>query len=314
MTYKEIVDRFQTVANEHYMIKDFGYGQLSDIKTQSQDLEADYPYMFLNPASHTRNGVIMKYNFNLIMMDIAGDEDSEFSNFLAIQSKCTQYIDDVIAEMYYGFTDKPEINMSNITYTPFKERFQDAVAGVTAVITIDVPTPINRCTAPFPSALPPVPNYDALTYSTTSTRTLANTNAAFIFQTEVEDPNWFLNAAFSNWLCPRTETFSAQISFEGTMTYKVGFDPTKWQLAIYNRDQDLFFGMVDLPAVGGTVSITSDVFEYLPALTDPFGNPLAEVQFLTIYEKGTANPIATPPARLTNPFTYNGTFKIKVVN
>ena len=157
MTYKEIVDRFENVADIHYMIKDFGYGQLSDIKVRSQDQEADYPYMFLNPTTHNRNGVVLSYNFNLIMMDIATDEGDEHSNFLAIQSKCTQYIDDVIAEIYYGFTDKPEMNMSNINYTVFKERFQDSVAGVTATITIDVPTPINQCIAPIaPPASPPV--------------------------------------------------------------------------------------------------------------------------------------------------------------
>lgn len=157
MTYKEIVDRFEQAANQHYMIKDFGYGELSDIKPQSQDNEADYPYMFLNPTPHNRNGVVLSYNFNLIMMDIATDEHDEHSNFLAIQSKCTQYIDDIIAEMYYGYTDKPEINMSNITYTPFKERFQDSLAGMTATITIDVPTPINRCTAPIGPLEPVIP-------------------------------------------------------------------------------------------------------------------------------------------------------------
>jgi hypothetical protein len=158
MTYKEIVDRFETVADSHYMINDFGYGQLSDIKVRSQDQEADYPYMFLNPTTHNRNGVVLSYNFNLIMMDIATDEGDEHSNFLAIQSKCTQYIDDVIAELYYGYQDKPEINMSNINYTVFKERFQDSVAGVTATITIDVPTPINLCIAPIaPPPVPPVP-------------------------------------------------------------------------------------------------------------------------------------------------------------
>ena len=149
MTYKEIVDRFKAVADNHYMLKDFGYGQLSDIKVHSQDGEADYPYLFLNPSTHNRNGVSMNYNFNMIIMDVATDEDDEYSNFMAIQSKCQQYIDDVIAEFYYGYTDKPEIKYDNVTYTPFKERFQDSVAGMTATITIEVPTPINRCVAPI---------------------------------------------------------------------------------------------------------------------------------------------------------------------
>jgi hypothetical protein len=156
MTYKEIVDRFKDVTNQHYMLKGFGYGQLSDIKVLAQDGEANYPYLFLNPTTHKRSGVIMSYNFNMIVMDIAIDEDNEHGNFLAIQSKCQQYIDDVIAELYYGYVDKPEIIYSNITYNPFKERFQDSVAGMTATIQIDVPTPINQCIAPIEAECAPV--------------------------------------------------------------------------------------------------------------------------------------------------------------
>ena len=158
MTYQEIVNRFKEIANQHYMLKDFGYGQLSDIKVHAQEGEADYPYLFLNYNTHNRSGVSMNYNFNMIVMDVATDEDDVHSNFLAIQSKCQQYIDDVIAELYYGYNDKPEVNYSNVTYTPFKERFQDSVAGMTATITIQVPTPINQCIAPFDDAPGPGPD------------------------------------------------------------------------------------------------------------------------------------------------------------
>ena len=157
MTYKDVIDRFKSVADAHYMLKDFGYGQLSDIKVHSQEGEADYPYLFLNPSTHTRNGVNMVYNFNMIVMDVATDEDDALSNYTAIQSKCQQYIDDIIAELYYGYSDKPEIQYTNVTYTPFKERFQDSVAGMTATISILVPTPINQCIAPFNYIAPTPP-------------------------------------------------------------------------------------------------------------------------------------------------------------
>ena len=157
MTYKDVIDRFQQVANQHYMIKDFGYGQLSDIKVHSEDGEADYPYLFLNPTTHTRTGTVMTYEFNMIMMDIAIDEDDPFGNWINIQSQCQQYIDDVFAQLYYGYTDQPLIDYSNVTYTPFKERFQDSLAGMTAAISIEVPTPINQCIAPIQPLVPPPP-------------------------------------------------------------------------------------------------------------------------------------------------------------
>ena len=36
----------------------------------------------------------------------------------------------------------------DVTYTPFVERFQDSVAGMTAQIKITVAQPLNDCIAP----------------------------------------------------------------------------------------------------------------------------------------------------------------------
>ena len=155
MTYKEIINRFRTVTEDHYMLQDFGYGQLSDLKTQSQlgpeEQGVDYPYLFLLPGTSNRQGPVMNYSFNMIVMDMArGEEGDQFDNYISIQSQCQQYIDDVLARLYYYYKDQPEINLTGISYTPFKEKYQDDLAGMTATITISVPTPLNECIAPFP--------------------------------------------------------------------------------------------------------------------------------------------------------------------
>ena len=157
MTYQEIVNRIQSVVNQHWMLADFGYGDLSDLKTRFENTsgdtqnQANYPYLFLNPATHTRNLTTMTYNFNMIVMDMARGEvdDQPYNNMLAIQSQCQQYIDDVLAQLYYGFQDQPEVLRTNVQYNPFNERFQDEVAGMTCSLSIEVPTPLNQCDAPF---------------------------------------------------------------------------------------------------------------------------------------------------------------------
>ena len=153
MNYNEIVNRFQEIVEDHKMLVDFGYGQISDIKTRSEgggeSEGTDYPYLFLNPGTHQRTQQTITYNFNMIIMDMAREEEAdEYQNFLNIQSDCIQYCDDVIARLYYHYKDKPEISF-DVSYTPFYERFQDQLAGATAVITIQVPNPINECIAPF---------------------------------------------------------------------------------------------------------------------------------------------------------------------
>ena len=157
MTYKEIINRFRTITEDHLMLEDFGYGDLSDLKYVSQlgndEERVGYPYLYLLPSSSTRNGVVMNYSFNMIVMDMARPEDGantdKYDNYITIQSQCQQYIDDVLAQLYYFYKDQPEIELTGITYTPFKEKYQDVVAGMTATITIAVPTPLNECIAPF---------------------------------------------------------------------------------------------------------------------------------------------------------------------
>lgn len=154
MTYKDIINRFRQVTDDHLMLKAFGYGELSDLKTQAQlaleDQGVDYPYLFLLPGTHTRQGPVMVYQFNMIVMDMArGEEGDQYDNYITIQSQCQQYIDDVLAQLYYFYQDQPEVVLSGISYTPFKEKYQDALAGMTATLTIQVPTPLNDCIAPF---------------------------------------------------------------------------------------------------------------------------------------------------------------------
>ena len=142
MTYKEIVDNIKGIVERHHILEDFGYGQISDIKTGGDDGEANYPYAFLNPQTHTRSERAINYRFNLIVMDMYLEDD-----FLSAQSQCQQYIDDILAEMKYG-TQIYDIAI-NATLTPFKERFQDVVGGMTATIDIEVPQKLNLCIAPI---------------------------------------------------------------------------------------------------------------------------------------------------------------------
>jgi len=165
MTYQEIVNRIQFITGQHKMLVDFGYGDLSDLKSRFENnsgdsaVQADYPYLFLNPGVHGRNQGMVTYNFNMVVMDMAREEvsDQPYNNMLAIQSQCQQYIDDVLAYLYFEYKDNPDVIYSGVTYIPFNERFQDNVAGMTATLTIQVPQPLDNCVAPFRPLIPPPP-------------------------------------------------------------------------------------------------------------------------------------------------------------
>jgi hypothetical protein len=185
MTYKELVDRIALICDQHPIIRDFGYGAISDLKTMNTEannnlvtttLEEDamtlYPYVFLNPSQSTRTSQAISYRFNMIVMDTVlpngleligsnpGDidqKDPPYGQTLQVQSDCQQYIDDIIAALRFdvGNNASSVINpwlmdvQLSVNLTPFKERFADTVAGFTATLDVMIAQPINDCKTPF---------------------------------------------------------------------------------------------------------------------------------------------------------------------
>lgn len=150
MTYKELVDSINQVVDNHEILRDFGYGALTDIKTVDEGTRVNYPYAFLNPTQSTRTGQTVTYRFNLIVMDVAQEDPTDgFANYLKVQSACQQYIDDILANLRFN-TPLNDFDLTlNVNLTPFKERFQDTVAGMTATLEIEIPFALNDCITPY---------------------------------------------------------------------------------------------------------------------------------------------------------------------
>lgn len=149
MTYKELVDKVKETVDNHEILKDFGYGALTDIKTVDEGARVDYPYAFLNPTQSTRTGQAITYRFNLIVMDVAQEDPTNgFANYLKVQSDCQQYIDDILAKLRFTVANDFDLTL-NVNLTPFKERFQDTVAGMTATLEVEVPFALNNCITPY---------------------------------------------------------------------------------------------------------------------------------------------------------------------
>lgn len=145
MNYSEITDNIKSLVEAHYMINEFGVGDISDIKAKNEigNNQPNYPYLFLNPALHTRNGNVITYRFNMIIMDMVS-----YDKYTKIQSDCIQYADDIIAR-FNDINKIYQININNIQYSIFKERFQDTVAGCTATVEINIAKPIDKCILPY---------------------------------------------------------------------------------------------------------------------------------------------------------------------
>ena len=163
MTYKDVLDDLTDLLSRHYMIQTWGYGELSDLVAPFKRLDAtdyngdtkviynvDYPYAFLNPTAHQLAQGKSTFNFNLIVMEQCEEEPEAI---IQAQSNCYQYIKDILAELYYNYDQKYDFTL-NSSVIPFKEKYNDVVSGMTAAISIEIPTILNDCIAPF------APKYD----------------------------------------------------------------------------------------------------------------------------------------------------------
>lgn len=229
MTYKEIVDNLKEIVFKHKMLVDFGYGDLSDIKVKSQnDTDkgsegADYPYAFLNPTSHSRVGSSMVYRFNLIVMEMSTDETS---SVLDAQSRCQQYIDDIIAKWHFDYLSrKTDINL-NYTTTPFKQRFQDTVAGMTAQIEITVSKPIDNCLAPFEIDgtlfVHARTSYDYHILPETGTITTTAGNVLMFDEIIQTDGGWLGSPVLYRYYPQSTGSYRFEVNFQMTLTQPQG--------------------------------------------------------------------------------------------
>lgn len=304
MNYQEIVNRIQDITNQHKMLADFGYGDISDLKVRfentsgNEDVQADYPYLFLNPGTHQRNQGMVTYNFNMIVMDMARQEvsDTPYNNMLAIQSQCQQYIDDVLAYLYFAYQDNPDVIYSGVTYTTFNERFQDDVAGMTATLTIQVPQAIDNCLNPINPKetlinrvyvnLEECPAFDtAFRVGAVTTDYPEYTKTFNEFYAKYDEPGSFQNCASGitplaindrygttqpyynagdrRWTIPQGVTGIFRFDFDLLLTNVQGLDLSGDQLRIQvvvNGQQQTYYDLPVLP-IDGTVVPFKDSFE-----------------------------------------------------
>lgn len=171
MTYNDVLDDLIDILKRHRMIQTWGYGNLSDLVTPFSRVDKttlaqasaaaaedrtvyniDYPYAFLQPTNHLLSKGKSTFNFNLIVMEQCDDAPSAV---IKAQSNCYQYIKDILAEIYYNYDQKFDFTL-NSSVVPFKEKYDDTVSGMTAQISIEIPTILDDCIAPF------APKYDNL--------------------------------------------------------------------------------------------------------------------------------------------------------
>lgn len=162
ISYKNIIEDFKMIANNHKQINSFGTGDIENLiyLTTQKDGKDNitnesplYPLLYVIPGQVNRDTGSMTYNLSVLVMDIMSSDDVLLETQLL--SDTLQMIDDVLAQFKYSvdpqtgqYQNKYDVSTTT-TYTPFTERYDDLLVGWTLSLSLVVDMPINRCDAPY---------------------------------------------------------------------------------------------------------------------------------------------------------------------
>ena len=159
ITYKNIVDDFNTIATNHFLINSFHSGLLDEVDIDKMD-SSNFPILYIEPGNTNIDKGVLTYTFTVFTMNKIKED---LSNREEVWSEMLQIMQDVIAEFRQNlsvqtandpgkkFSYIPNEVVLNlpINAEPFSVRFSNMLTGWSANFTMQVNNPNSLCDAPI---------------------------------------------------------------------------------------------------------------------------------------------------------------------
>lgn len=138
-TITKIVNLIEEFSEVHTQLRDFGYGDISQINTTERLMPT--LWVDLTQSRVTRNSVLL--GMRVYAMDLVqADDDNE----LDVQSDCILYLQDLIKTLRTSSRLIGE--QTNFNFVPFQKKFNDRVAGWYVDIELEVDSIYGPCDVP----------------------------------------------------------------------------------------------------------------------------------------------------------------------
>ena len=174
VTYKYIIDLFDTLAGKHKSINSFNCGFMDEADIKKLGLK-DYPILYAEPLTADFDAGVLTYNFNIYLMDRISNEIGEndataasggaefrigridaFSELLEIMHDLINQFKQQLhpkswVGYYYGTSTTKKLSIDlelPITAEPFTARFDNELTGWSATFQIQVNNTSNLCIIP----------------------------------------------------------------------------------------------------------------------------------------------------------------------
>ena len=131
MTLLEIIELIKEAALSQPNVNAFSEGSIYDYMNANPDIS--YSVVFLTQQTHRETEGFMHYSFYIFYVDrLQSDLDS---NRALIQSGGMRVLSNIIRTV----CDNLDIEVPDVTYVPYNQRFADECAGVYASVEFTVP-------------------------------------------------------------------------------------------------------------------------------------------------------------------------------
>ena len=160
ITYKNIIDDFNTIATNHFLINSFHSGMLDEVDINKLD-QADFPILYVEAGNTNIDKGVMTYTFTVFTMNLIKED---LSNREEVWSEMLQIMQDIIAEFRQNLSvqtsggdsgkkfsyvpNEVVLNMP-INAEPFTVRFANMLTGWNATFTMQVNNANSLCNAPI---------------------------------------------------------------------------------------------------------------------------------------------------------------------
>jgi len=158
ITKNKIEKFFSDWATAHLQLKDYGYGDFSDI---SMEEGQDYPLMWVQPIPCTVTESEIIYSYTIAIADRVYKARE---NAVEVESDSFQICLDLLKTLNYQTLYEWELD-PNATLTPFVETWKDEVEGHMITVNLKVDFDYNYCEVPLTGDVE-IPNYDSCPGST----------------------------------------------------------------------------------------------------------------------------------------------------
>ena len=149
ITYREMIDTFEKIAEKSHVIQSFNTGSLNDVDIEKMDLN-NFPLLYVEPNPVNVDAQTITYSFDVIIADqiqedLADQTDAYSETLLMMKDVIANFRQAVQTSSWAD--QRTDIEMP-INLTPFTSRFANMLTGWGGTFSITCQNENNLCDVP----------------------------------------------------------------------------------------------------------------------------------------------------------------------